>query len=70
MLSVHAYTAIEAGVSGIRGAGLMGLLSTRAGADGGGLHRHRYKTHGPAIHDRGRVPYVQNVGAAAGPGTL
>lgn len=65
MLSVHTHPAVEAGVSGIRGAGLMDLLSTGTGAHGRGLHRHRHQTHGPTIHHCGRVPNVQEAGAAA-----
>ena len=70
MLSVHAHAAIEAGVSGICVAGLVGLLSTRAGAHSCGFHCHRHKAHSPTIHHCGRVAHIQNVGAAAGPGTL
>lgn len=70
VLSVHTDSAIEAGASGIRGAGLMGLLSARAGAHGRGFHRNGHKAHSPTIHHGRRVSHIQNVGAAAGPGTL
>lgn len=42
VLSVHTNAAIEAGVSGIGAAGLVGLVPSRAGAHGGGLQSHRH----------------------------
>lgn len=70
VLRVHAHAAVEAGVSGICGAGLVRLLSARAGADSRCLHCHRHQAHRPAVHRRGRVPHVQHIGAAGGAGTL
>lgn len=70
MLSIHTYATIEAWVSGIRSAGLMGLLSSLAGAQGCRFHRYRHKTHGPTIHHGGCVPHIQNVGAAPRADTL
>lgn len=70
VLSVHANTTVEARIFGIYAAGLVGLLSTWAGAHSCRLHCHRYKTHCPTIHHRGRVPHIQNVAAPAGPDTL
>lgn len=70
MLSVHTNTTIEARISGIYAAGLVGLLSTWAGAHSCGLHCHRYKTHRPTIYHCGCVPHIQNVAASTGPGTL
>lgn len=70
MLSVHTNTTIEARIFGICAAGLVGLLSTWAGAHSCGLHCHRYKTHSPTIHHCGCVPHIQNIAASAGTGTL
>lgn len=70
MLSVHTNTTIEARISGICTAGLVGLLSTWAGAHSCGLQCHRYKTHSPTIHHCGCVPHIQNISASTGPGTL
>lgn len=70
MLSVHTDATIEAWVSGIRRAGLVGLFSTWAGAHSCGFYCHRYKTHSPAIHHCGCVPHIQSVGAATGPSAL
>lgn len=70
VLRVHAQPSVEAGVSGIRGAGLMGLLPSRAGAHGLGLHHDGNQAHGATVHHRGRVPHLQHAGAAAGAGAL
>lgn len=69
VLSVQTNAAIEAGVSGIGAAGLVGLVPSRAGAHGCGLQSHRHETHGPTVHHHGRVSHVQNIGATSGPGT-
>lgn len=70
MLCVHTNTTIEAGISGIYTAGLVGLFSARAGAHSGRLHGHRYETHGPTVHYCGCVSNIQNIPASTGPCAL
>lgn len=69
MLSVHTYPTIEAGVFGICGAGLVALVPSRAGAHSCGLQSHRHQTHRSTVHHHGRVPNIEDTGAAAGPST-
>lgn len=67
MLSVHTHPAVEAGVSGVRAAGLVAQVPSRAGAHSCGLQSHRHEAHRSTVHHRGRVPNTEDTGAAAGP---
>lgn len=69
MLSVHTYPTIEAGVSGIRTAGLVALVPSRAGAHSCGLQTHRHQTRRSTVHHHWRVSNIENIGAATGPST-
>lgn len=70
VLSIHTNAAVEAGVSRVRSAGLMGLLSARARAHSRRFHCYRYKAHSSTIHHGRCVPHIQDVGAASRPGAL
>lgn len=58
MLSVHTNPAIEAGVSGICAAGLVGLVPSGAGAHSCGLQSHGHEAQSPTVHHHGRVPDI------------
>lgn len=69
MLSVNTYPTIEAGVSGIRAAGLVALVPSKAGAHSCGLQTDRHQTRRSTVHHHWCVSNIENTSAATGPST-